>query len=76
MAKTTWNHGDRTEIARKAGIKSAYFGDIIHARKAASPELAKRLTEAAQSLGYDLERMDFLYPSESLSPLITATAKA
>jgi len=66
----TWEAGQQAQLAKAAGIKPRSLEAILRGRRRARPELAKVLAENAQSMGLDLERFDFLYPEESLSPLI------
>jgi len=53
-AQLWWDRGDRIDLARRVGISASYLSDILHRRRRVSWNMAKRLEEAAELLGYDV----------------------
>lgn len=60
--KKAWERGDRSKLAREAGISPQYLCDIIHNRKACHPQLAVDLEQAGFRLGYRISRFQWAFP--------------
>lgn len=54
--KTVWSWGDKSRVARGAGIGAAFLSDIMAGRKPCSAVLAVKLERSAKDLGYDIPR--------------------
>lgn len=57
-----WERGDRSTLAREAGISPQYLCDIMHGRKVCHPALAIRLEQAGFKLGYRISRFMWAFP--------------
>lgn len=68
--RTSWQHGEKAELARRSGVSRHYLIDILAARRRPSPDMAERIENQAVSMGLDLTRMDLLYPKDSDSALM------
>jgi len=68
--RTMWQHGQKTELAKRCGISLQYLSDILYGRKRALPELAESIERSAVRMGIELSRLDVMYPNESRNPLI------
>lgn len=55
-AKTKWGWGDKSRVARGAGIGSSFLCDIMAGRKPCSAALAVRLERSAKEHGYNIPR--------------------
>jgi transcriptional regulator with XRE-family HTH domain len=66
-----WEKGQQSALAELAGLSQSYVSEIIHGKKRAGPDAARHLAAACAELDIPLTVMDFLYPDESLSPLLT-----
>lgn len=69
MTSMQWTHGQKTELAKRAGVPISYLSDILYRRKPASKDSAARLEEEALKMGLVLTRLDLLYPLETQNPL-------
>ncbi len=56
LPELKWEYGQKSKLARAAGISKQHLNNIIHRRKNARPELAKRLENAALSMGINIGR--------------------
>ena len=70
MAKKSWGAGQKTKLAAASGVQLSYLVDILRGRRRATPENAATISTQAHLMGLDLDRMDLIYPRESLNPLI------
>ncbi len=68
--RTTWEAGDKLNIAKLAEISPGHLSDILHGRRTPSADMASKVAEAASALGIKLSRGDLLYRSESTNPLV------
>ena len=69
-----WKRGQKSEIARRAGITTAFVSSITTGLKNASPKRAKQLQQIAGMLGLSTSVLDWLYPTESSNPLFERAA--
>jgi transcriptional regulator with XRE-family HTH domain len=69
-----WKWGQKSELARRAGISRQYLADILNCRKRALPELAQKLEDASREMDIHIDRDYFMYPAEA-SPYIFNTAE-
>ena len=67
---STWQRGQKSQLAKAVGISLQYLCDIPSGRKRALPELARRIETESSKLGLEIHRLDVLYPEETLNPLI------
>lgn len=61
MSSLAWRRGDQRRLAAYAGISPQQLCDIIHHRKACYPELARKLEEGAEKLGYTIPRTVWVF---------------
>lgn len=68
--KTSWAFGDKSELARRAGISPQYLSDIIAGRKTCSSRLGTLLAKHSMALGYDIPRSVWVFQDmRVISPL-------
>ena len=60
-----WKHGQKAQLAKRAGISRQYLNDILSCRKRALPELAVKLERAAAEMSITIEAKDFMFPSNA-----------
>jgi len=60
-----WKWGQKTELAKRAGISRQYLSDILNCRKRALPELAVKLEAASRAMGILLKKDNFMFPKEA-----------
>jgi transcriptional regulator with XRE-family HTH domain len=60
-----WKWGQKSELARRAGISKQYLSDILNCRKRALPELAAKLEEEATKMSLPLAKEYFMYPEKA-----------
>lgn len=60
-----WMHGQKAELAKRAGISRQYLNDILSCRKRALPELAVKLERAAAAMSLTIEAKDFMFPKQA-----------
>ena len=70
MSLKKWKLGDLSTVARGAGISRAHLTYVLQGRRGSSAQVAKRISETAIKLGYDLSIYDLLYRNESNNPLL------
>lgn len=56
---TYWDEGDITRVAAVAGIHISDMSAILHRRRRVSVKKAFRLSQAAESLGYEIHWSEF-----------------
>lgn len=59
--KTKWDRGDKTKLAKAAGISPQYLCDIMAGRKECRAKLAIELEQAALTLGYRISRFQWSF---------------
>lgn len=72
--RTQWYRGEQAMFARTVGVSDQYLCDILHCRKRALPELAKKIEALAEQQGLALTANDLMFPHDSTSPLIVKPA--
>jgi hypothetical protein len=69
--KNNWKHGQKTELAKKAGITKAHLGDILHRRARASAALSLKLEDCCEKLGIKIKKEDFVWSKETTNIYFT-----
>jgi hypothetical protein len=73
--KTEWSWGDKTRIAKLAGISPQYLNKILYPppseARACHVRLAKDLVRASRALGYDIAIEEWVWVAARRSPLFT-----
>ncbi len=60
--KQSWEWGDKTALARLAGITPQYLNDIIKGRRWPGHMLASRLARMARRMGYEVSVAEWAIP--------------
>ena len=60
-----WKWGQKSELARRAGISPQYLSDILNCRARASRELAEKLEKVSNEMKIFIEKAHFMNPQEA-----------
>ena len=67
--KTEWQRGDKTRLAKSAGITRAYLWMLLRRKYPCRPVLAAKLEEAAQAMGYRIPKAAWCF-GDPKNPLL------
>lgn len=70
MRRRSWVHGDKTRLAKGAGISPQYLSDLLSGRRDCRGKLATTLAEEAMKMGYHMPREQWVFLAlRSTNPL-------
>lgn len=61
--KKSWERGDKARIAKEVGISPQHLSDILADRSPCHPMLAVKLERASKRRRYNINRIEWAFPS-------------